>query len=371
MKRTFLVPAAVALLVAGCTFYLPDDDTAAVLFYNVENLFDAHEDGGEYPEYRPDAGWTEADYQDRLSRLGAALTAARPRPDVLFLAEVENRHVVEDLLTHHLPDLALAYYAFVRADGAATGIGVASRYPVLSINTLMASSGSTPPLRPSLEVWFDVAGEELVVIANHWKSKLGGAPATEPLRRAQAAIVASRVASITAARPGLPLLILGDFNEQPDELLRVDEGYATALLPAQWVAETTEVPESATSPAAAVVADTLDRGSPPGLLLATDAAGAVRLSSELPSAAGPVFVDPWAEIDDGGSYFYGGEWERIDAIYYSTGLADGVGLEVRGFRPLELEGALDTEGYPRSWTASDGGVSDHLPVVLEIGGVGE
>jgi len=399
MKRTVFLLVVLGIAATGslvtCTIVLRDDPSATILFYNVENLFDAHDDGTEYPEYRLDGGWTEADYRDRLSRLGAALSSARPRPDILILAEIENRHVLEDLLADYLPDLSLEYYAFVGADGGATGIGVASRYPVLALRSLLALAGSDPPLRPAVELRVDLAGEELVIIANHWKSKLGGAAATEPLRRAQAAIVASRCASLHEAGESVPLLVIGDFNEEPHELTRNEGAYITALLPADWVASVAigaedeaarevipGVPTDA--PAAEELSLLMDRRGTPGLVLAPDGASARTVAAALSSTAAMssaaassgtgdvqrspwcILVDPWTSIDEAGSYYYRDHWERIDGIYYSPSLADGAGLEVVRFAPMRLEGAVDEEGIPRSWSSSGGGVSDHLPVMVEI-----
>lgn len=365
-----VLTGATTVSLSTCTVYLPDNGTTAVMFFNVENLFDAHTDGTEYPEYRPENGWTEADYQDRLSRLGAALSAARPRPDILFLAEVENRRVLENLLGDFLPDLSLPYFAFVGSEGSATGIAVASRYPIISINALLAAAGSNPPLRPAVELRIDVAGRQLLVIAVHWKSKLGSAAATEPIRRAQASIIASRCGAIRNAEPDLPILVLGDFNEQPSELNDVGEAYATALLPARWVLQLTDgIISPADSRAAATVLRACDAGEIPGLLLATDTDQARQISEALPSLRGALFIDPWSDVDGGGSYYYRDEWERIDSIFYSPSLADGRGLEVEGFRVMTLDGAVDEAGRPLSWTASDGGVSDHLPVMIEISSI--
>ena len=50
-------------------------------------------------------------------------------------------------------------------------------------------------------------------------------------RREEAALVRSRVAARMAADPAVDLVVCGDFNESPDEYLRVNRRYETALMP--------------------------------------------------------------------------------------------------------------------------------------------
>ncbi len=364
MGRTRFYFVLAILAVSGCRFYVPDDEAVVVMFYNVENLFDARDDGSEYPEYRLEAGWTEGDYRDRLSCLGRALTSARPRPDVLVLAEIENGRVLEDLVSDYLPDLALAYLGCVALPNAATGIGIASRYPIRSITTLMADAGGTPVLRPSVEARIALEDEDVVLIANHWKSKRGGAAATEFLRRSQAQIVASRLDTLFNSEPDTPVIVLGDFNERPDELAQINFEYPTALIPAGWVDRVLDGWDG--DPASSIVAEEIAIGRAVGVVLAEDAATATRFESRYGDRCVPVLVNPWAESEFAGSYFYDGRWERIDAIYYSADLGDGVGLDAGDYCVLQLDGAVEADGTPRSWTSSGGGVSDHLPVVLQL-----
>ena len=68
-----------------------------VASYNVENLFDAKMDGGEYEEYMPENkhGWNEAMLQIKIANLARVIKDMDA--DVIALAEIENKEVLEKL----------------------------------------------------------------------------------------------------------------------------------------------------------------------------------------------------------------------------------------------------------------------------------
>jgi len=179
----------------------------------------------------------------------------------------------------------------------------------------------------------------LTVFVLHWKSRVEGAEATEGERREAAALLAGRVERILAADPDAELLACGDFNESPDEYLRVGRRYPTALLPEA---------EAVGAPAAKrlLVAFVPDRAGGEG--------------SE------PVLFSPWAE-SEGYSYSYKGKRERLDGFLLAPGLLDGRGLSYRGFSVVDAGFLLDAEGAPLAWSSSSAtGYSDHLPVLLVL-----
>ncbi|MDA3950410.1 MAG: endonuclease/exonuclease/phosphatase family protein [Spirochaeta sp.] len=341
----------------ACTVLEPDDGSLHLLFYNVENLFDAVPDGSEYDEFTPAAGWDSADVTARLERLGAALGSVRPAPDIVTIAEIENGALLDTLFDRYFVDVPYPYRVFSRNPGGATGIALVSRYPIKDVRTLQARAGAYPPLRPVLEVRIALPKTELVVFVSHWKSKRGGAAATEPLRRASARLIASRLRELARTEPELPIVLCGDLNENPREGEYVEYAYQTALLTAATVLEW-ETGADEPPPWYEGIAQ-----MPDAILLAATAAAAREIGQQLNL---PVFVDGWARAAGDGSYWFYGRWEQIDQIMMNPAAAAGGALTLRDFSPVRTAEIADGEGRPISWFDDRDGVSDHLPVLLQL-----
>lgn len=322
----------------------------SVLSYNVQNLFDAAEQGGEYDDFR--AGrWDAARYAERLTQIAAVLRAAPPGgADVIALQEVENRAAALDL-RDHLRGLRYRYAVAFPNDGADVGLTltpvVLSRVPVLRVRLHQVWHAGRY-LRPIVEVALDAGGgRPLYLFNNHWKSKRGGAEATEPSRRAAAAVLAARLRELQRADPAADVLIAGDLNEDVDE-------HAAAPYPTALVLRA--------DPAAAPPAAGSETARPAGALALTG-------RPFTPSPAGRVVLySPWLELPaaERGTVVHRGEWGTPDHFLLSAGLFDRAGLWYRpgGFAVIR-DGLVTAAGHPRRWTGSDG-QSDHLPIVLYL-----
>ncbi|HOX13405.1 MAG TPA: endonuclease/exonuclease/phosphatase family protein [Spirochaetia bacterium] len=315
----------------------------SVLSWNLQTLFDDRDDGVEFPGWSVANGqWDSEGYRTRLRNFSRAASAAVPGgPDILVLQEVENQRVAEDLaalLPGSWPTLIVS-----GGEGAAFGCAVLSRFPavVARAHAVDPGPGFRPEdLRPLLEVVLDAEGIRLTILAAHWKSKVGGAEATEPARRAQAALAARRIAEILAEDPAAELLLAGDLNENPDEWERVGRAWPTALLPADRAAR----------------AD----GWKDRILLAADP------GNTGPGPDGLVLWSPWEEAG-GFSYVHEGTEERIDHVLLCPGLLDGKGLAFSSFSAVTERELLSEDGTPRAWdTRNREGYSDHLPLRLAL-----
>jgi endonuclease/exonuclease/phosphatase family metal-dependent hydrolase len=350
-------PSSAALLAAACLFCLSasrcasplsssSDRSLSIVAYNVKSLFDATDDGTEFPEFSVAKGkWDEARYRIRLANVAAAILAASPAsgnppgPDVLCLEEIENEKVLEALRTGPLSASRYRYAAIAPAEGGPFSVCALSRLPILSTACHAASTPAGRVGRDILELDLDVAGRRLVIFACHWKSKSGGAEETEEARREEAALVRGRVDARISADPGIELVVCGDFNESPDEYRRVDHRYATALM---------SVEDAATT----------QGRSAARLLVASTTGLAVPLEGET------VLYSPWAE-SDGYSYSYRGSHERLDGFLLSPGLLDASGLSFASFAPASASFLMDAEGAPLAWPGTGAtGYSDHLPILL-------
>lgn len=337
--------AAFALLAASilaslaacgsCSMEPKPGDSIHIMSYNLMTFFDPVDHGGEYEDFKAAAGWNDEAYRRRLKNVVSAVRGALPDgPDILALQEIENERALADLAE----ELGGYPYALMAKDRSVVlSSALLSRYPPLALRAhkaLPPPGGPASAPREILEAEIDLGGTTLIVFVCHWKSKLGGAPETEAERRGAAALINALVAARLAAEPGAAVVIAGDLNENPDEYDRVGRAYPTALMPA-------------------------DAGPGPWLLLAAEPGGA--------STAGPVFFSPWLADDEGYSYVYGDERERIDHLLLSAGAAAGGAVRFEGFDAAPPAFLVDERGRPLAWsTRSGSGYSDHLPVRLSL-----
>jgi endonuclease/exonuclease/phosphatase family metal-dependent hydrolase len=295
----------------------------------VENLFDDVASGEEYAEYRGPR-WAEELYPVKLAALARAIRTCAPGgPDLVALQEVESAKALTDLRDRHLRGLGYRQVVFVPQPGSVTGVGFLSRVEIARVRAHMVGETAGEPLRYILEVELEQRGRRLTVLNNHWKSKTEGVEATAGARRQAERVLARRLAELLEADPGADLLALGDFNENLEEL---EEG---RLLRA------------------------VGRRREAGL-----AAEAIRL------------YDPWFELPASGrgSAAYQGRWQTPDHILLAPGLFDARGFSYRpgDFRVVRSSFLLQgPQGFPRRFltgrsSAAERGVSDHLPLCLEL-----
>lgn len=338
------------VLLAGCGPSPP----LVLLTYNVQNLFDAVDDGTEYSTYRSDAGWTTNRYYDRLKRLAHLLQDLLPhRPDIIVLEEIEGPRVIGDLLR----DFLRRDYAAVLAPETPSAVRVAvlTRLPITAVRihrseavAVTAAPGRRAPVHlwrsrelvdVDLEWRGDVRGrapEVLRIVAGHWKSQSGGESETEPQRVQIAALIAAAIAVANSA-PRLGTVIIGDLNEDVEEYRQHGGRYRTALMPSD-----VRTPPSGPQP--------------------------IRLTGD-PASAGVdghrvVGFSPWLTSSTPGTYFHAGRWERLDQVIIVPG--PETILETR-LEVIAHPDLVRDDGHPRAYNTRTGaGYSDHLPAVATI-----
>ena len=324
-----------------------------VMSWNVLSLFDAVDDGNEYPGYSVAQGlWNEAKYRARLESIAAvASRAGRPAgrgpigPDILCLVEIEKKAILDDLVEGPLAKYGYRWSAFARARGSPIGLGILSRIPLKGARAWGLDLGAGRE-RPILEARISWEGSPVAIFLNHWKSKVEGAESTELSRVQSAALLSRAIETERAVEPGLAVVACGDFNEGPDEYANVGGRYATAFMP--------------------VDAD----GAPAGSILVAGRSTLAGVTGGLAVGAKAeagrfVAYSPWEDVE-GYSYVHRGVRERIDGFVLSPDLLDGEGIAYLDFRVVK-EGLIDGKGVPVPWSNSTAtGFSDHLPLVLEL-----
>ncbi len=299
-----------------------------IAFYNVENLFDTLDDPEKRDEEFTPTGayrYTEAIYRKKLNNIARVIAdMGKERdtdgPDIIGLAEVENNRVAEDLAAcKAIKDKGFKYVWYKGAD--ARGITTALLYnpthfkPFYSEAIPIPLKGDTT--RDVLLV-SGVLGEDTVhIFVNHWPSRREGKEITEPKRLTAAGVVARRVSAIQVARPHARIIVMGDFNDDPDDK-----------------------------------------------------------SLKLLTAPGSMLVNPWTSItinEQPGTSYYKRRWNRFDQVLLSSAFYSHGGLrfiEMKVFAPDYLFTRTGKfKGYPhRSFGGTRWlhGYSDHLPVFIYV-----
>jgi len=197
-----------------------------VMFYNVENLFDVIDDPNVIDEdFTPEGKlkWTNDRYQLKLSRLADVIdTLPGLLPGIVGLCEVENRAVLEDLIKQN--KLFNSHYEIVHKDSPdERGIDVAMLYnpAIVKVSSFNYISVTLPNkedtrTRDILYVNALINGERLHLFLNHWPSRGKGQVESEPNRIAVANVLKSEMQNIEAKYPDAKILVMGDFNDYPD-----------------------------------------------------------------------------------------------------------------------------------------------------------
>lgn len=204
---------------------------ACIGFYNVENYFDLID----HPEKRDEdftpTGellYTREVFQEKTENLAKVIAqiGTEYSPDglaILGLSEIENRSVVDTLISH--PLLKNRNYQVVHFESPDfRGIDVGLIYQPKYFE--LTSSRAVPLLiyrddssriytRDVLLVSGSLDGDLIHIMVNHWPSRRGGEKATQPLRNAGAALCRHMADSLRAANPEARILIMGDLNDDP------------------------------------------------------------------------------------------------------------------------------------------------------------
>ncbi len=313
-------------------------DTApfSVVFYNVENLFDTHDDPGTGDdEFTPqgELHWSEDRYTHKLRQLALAISLADTAlPAVIGLCEVENRKVVEDLA--RTPPLDQAKFKVVHQDSPdERGIDVA-----LLVDDRRFTLGETAWLevdlghdrtRDILHATLELSGVgPFEVFVNHWPSRREGADESAPKRMAAAQVVRDEVDRLLAQDPQARIIVMGDLNDEP-----LDASLKLGLRTAELVSD--------------------DRGA------------------DLYDLVGMDRTDPV------GSISYKGQWQYFDHVIVSRSLVwpqTPNGLRAASVAAVKDERLIFRHpryGIQPNRTFSGtkyhrDGYSDHLPVVLRL-----
>ena len=202
------------------------EEPLLVMFWNVENFFD-YTDGGEGESDREFSAsgsrrWTRKRFYAKCDAVAKSILWIGDRyggmPDLIGLAEIENRGV----LTRLLSSTALRKYDYriIHQDsGDRRGIDVAVLYRKSSMTEMSVSfctpqyKGENLATRDMLHVKMCLPdSSEVDFIVNHHPSKYGGSKESEGRRTA----AMKALKNICDSLGNESIIAMGDFNDTPD-----------------------------------------------------------------------------------------------------------------------------------------------------------
>ena len=314
--------------------------TVRVVFWNVENLYDTYDDTTKLDnEFTPSGmmRWNYTRFHTKLNHVAKTLLAAGKweAPGIIGLCEVENRYVMNKLI-YESPLKPFAYRMVHHESPDLRGIDVAllyrpSVFRVLSSKAYKISFpfDTSARTREILLVQGMLGNSDtLNLLINHWPSRRGGYAESQPRRDFVAGMLRSIFDSIQLRHPQSKILIMGDFNDEPTS------GSIARILHAM---------------------------PPDSMQFPTDLLN---------------LMYPFCGRQ--GSHRYRGTWSMLDQFMISGSLlkpCKGVGLIIGSVRIFKGEFLLKEDlkyfGSKPFRTFNglryEGGFSDHLPVVLDLG----
>lgn len=219
---TFIILALLTALAA----YPQKQKYYSIGFYNLENMFDTiHDEGKNDYEFLPKGTneWNSKKYYCKINNIASVLarlgTEQVPAGAAFVgICEVENSNTLNDLIKAE--ELASKKWKYIHMESNdSRGIDCALLYDpkqffpaTRQLVPYKNSGGSRHRTRGFLVVSGTLAKEQIHIIVNHWPSRYSKSPARE---RAATQVKALKD-SIIRLHPDTKLIIMGDFNDNPD-----------------------------------------------------------------------------------------------------------------------------------------------------------
>ncbi|TPE46169.1 endonuclease/exonuclease/phosphatase family protein [Pontibacter mangrovi] len=308
-----------------------------IAFYNTEKLFDTQND----PETDDDAftpdgemQWTQERYDLKIKNIASVIAGIGDNggPAVIGLSEIENRQVLEDLIS--AAPLHRAGYSIVHQEMAdRQGLDLALLYkpklfkPTATQYIKVDFGEKGFASRDILQVKGELRGQLVTIYVNHWPARSRRARQEDSRLRAAAATLRREIDKQQKADPNVKIIVLGDFDAEPGD---------------------------------AVLEQTLKATGRPNPAFQEELFNTHYLSS----------------VNGFGSYVYRGDFQMLDQIMVSKAMIDPQeGLEyVRGsakiYDPITIKYTLgkfkEAPKSTYSGTVYLGGYSDHFPVFIQV-----
>lgn len=225
MKRILI--CFVLFLFPVYLFSQENNESAIIMFYNVENLYDTINDPfTNDDDFTPEGknNWTSIRYQKKINDIAKVISSINENdlPIIAGFAELENKTVLEDLI--QTESLKLKKYKIVHEESPdVRGIDVgliynADEFQYLTHTKIPVTLDTEYKVRDILYTKGILKGTDtLHIFVNHWKSRSGGQNETESQRIECALTLKNAVDSIINTNSYAKILIMGDLNDEPSD----------------------------------------------------------------------------------------------------------------------------------------------------------
>jgi hypothetical protein len=330
----------VVLTVSKVSGQSENNSGARFLFYNAENLFDTSDDSlRDDNDFLPGGimKWNNIRFMKKINAVYKVITASGgwDPPPLVGFCEIENKSVLYELIGSTYLDKYL-WGIIHEESNDPRGIDVCLIYRKDVLNLICYRYLKPANIRAEefrtrnvLYTKWQIAGDTLHLILNHWPSRRGGVLAGESLRNSISDMVKMIADSVSESQRGkVKIIIAGDFNCTPEdiEILKFSDNSRTDKL-----------------------------------------------------QASSVFINLSGSLSDKGlgTYRYRGVWEMLDQVIVSDWLLkceSGFFADKSSFKVFQPGFLLRRDPvypglspYPTySGYRYQGGFSDHLPVILDL-----
>ena len=206
-----------------------------IYWWNLENLFDVA-NSKERPDWlqkqikRELKGWTAAVLEKKIANIASILEKMNDGkgPDILGVCEIENEAVVSRLMERVGKVLNRNYKVLHKDTKDKRGIDIAIIYDTNKYRDDGRMFSLEVMKRNATRNLFQVnltttAGNDLILIGNHWPARLGGKYESEPYRMMVGEILSYWIERIHDIRlehykeKSPSIILMGDFNDEPHD----------------------------------------------------------------------------------------------------------------------------------------------------------
>ena len=205
-----------------------DPSRFRIMFYNLENLFDTIDNKETNDEdFLPNGHrvWNTYKFYKKLNNIAKVIKAVGKwnAPDIVGVAEVENVNILNDLV--NTPTLRKTGYRYIHHDSRdKRGIEVALLYKPSSFTPILYKAIPIEYKETYGKILRDILfvrgiahqTDTISLFVNHWSSRLGGVLESESYRIFAAQCLRKFIDSLLIAQPNEKFLIMGDFNDYPN-----------------------------------------------------------------------------------------------------------------------------------------------------------
>lgn len=227
------------LVLQSIVFASGKDSTLYVAFYNIENLFDTEDDPTtDDSEFLADSpkGWNQERLDRKMYNIARVFRSMNDgnAPDVIGICEVEHDFLLDSMNNQFLREKKYKAISPNSPDGRGIQTGIifkSDKFKLLEVyaDTVKLSGRSRTRLILGTALIYNNV-DTFYFFVNHWPSRRGGQEESEINRIKAAKTLRQRVEKIFDENPSAKIIIMGDLNDEPNNISILDHLKAKPFL---------------------------------------------------------------------------------------------------------------------------------------------